>query len=544
LKHHKEHPRAGLAPEPTDLCDLGVLESRFLAGPAPEDLAPVSFGTSGHRGSSLKDSFNRAHVLAIAQAISDYRTQQGLEGPVFVGKDSHFLSGLAEPLVVGLLCANGHQVMTQNGAGLSATPVISHAILTHNRHAGAKADGVILTPSHNPPQDGGIKYNGPDGGPSDAQATRWIADRANQLMNSADIERLSALAARTRNTPDARDLVLAYVQDLDRVINMAALKTAGLRLGVNPLGGAGLPVWQAIQQYWSLSIDLLESDVDPQFAMVPLDHDGQIRMDCSSPFVMHSSLDRVSGYDLVFANDPDADRHGVACPELGLVNPNHSLMLGAHYLFDHRPEWPANAGVGRTVVTSGLIDRMARAHNRPVTEVPVGFKWFVDGLFSGALGIAGEESAGASLLDRQGQPWTTDKDGIVLCLLMAEIQAVTGESLGERFDQLSHRIGRSLLKRVDSPAEPSLCQRISQPDAWQAFTATSLAGDPVRRVFSTLPDSDLAIGGVKVVTDNGWFAVRPSGTEPIFKLYLESFVDEAHLQQLQQEAEYWLKTLS
>lgn len=533
------HPLAG-KPAPADqLTDIPALLAAYREAPDPaEPSQRVAFGTSGHRGSALSRSFNEAHILAITQAVCEYRRDQGIDGPLLLGKDSHALSAPAERTALEVLAANGVSVQMQADDGYSPTPVISRAILAHNRDAAApRADGLIITPSHNPPRDGGIKYNPPHGGPADTDATGWIERRANALLaeGNREVRRLphaqALAAAGTRQV----DFMTPYVADLEQVIDMAAIRQAGLRIGVDPLGGAAVAYWRPIAERYGLNIDVVNPRVDPAFGFMTLDHDGKIRMDCSSPYAMAGLVGLKDRFDIAWGNDADVDRHGIVTPSAGLMNPNHYLAVAIHYLLAHRPDWPTTAAVGKTLVSSGLIDRVVAGLGRRLLEVPVGFKWFSGGLLDGSICFGGEESAGASFLRRDGSVWTTDKDGIILGLLAAEITAVTGKDPGAHYQELAARYGKPSYLRIDAPASPAQKAAFKGLTA-ERVTAASLAGDPILAKLTRAPGNDAAIGGLKVVTANGWFAARPSGTEDIYKLYAESFVGDGHLQQIVAEA--------
>jgi len=537
MRTMSHHLRAGERAASEDLVDLSELRRRYhevVPNPAhPEER--VAFGTSGHRGSSLKDSFQDLHVAALTQAIVELRKELGVDGPLFVGADSHALSSHALQTVREVLAAHPVDARFAPGDELVATPLISHAILQWNRDASApRADGIILTPSHNPPQDGGYKYNPPSGGPAEPEITDRIAARANALLeNPEHIRRASADEAQ-RHGRDY-DFVGHYVRDLSRVIDLEAIQRAGVRMAVDPLGGAGLPVWRAIRDTHALNIDLLNETVDPQFGFMTLDHDGVIRMDCSSPFAMRGLVDKMEGYDVGVGNDPDADRHGIVTAR-GVMNPNHFLSLVVDHLLATRSGWSERGAIGRTVVTSGLLDRVAASHGREVFEVPVGFKWFVEGMFDGSLVFGGEESAGASFVDMQGQPWSTDKDGIILGLLAAEIIAKNPQGLDALWDALCAKHGEVFYARRDQPASAAARAAVKNmsPDD---LSSDQLAGRPVTRIATTAQGNGASIGGLKIVTDDGWVAMRPSGTEDILKIYAESFVSEAHLQALLDDAE-------
>jgi phosphoglucomutase len=498
----------------------------------------VAFGTSGHRGSSLRRSFNEPHVLAVAQAVSEHRRAAGIDGPLFLGSDTHALSEPAEATAVEVLIANGVEVVASAGGAPVPTPVVSHAILAWNRGRVARlADGVVVTPSHNPPDDGGIKYNPPNGGPADTDVTGWIERRANALLEEGNrgVKRLPLAQARAAPNYSTRDFVAPYVEDLGLAVDLEAVRGAGLRLGCDPLGGASAHYWGQIAECWGIDVTVVNPVVDPTFAFMPLDHDGKIRMDCSSPFAMANLVSMKDRFDLAFGNDPDSDRHGIVVPRTGLLNPNHFLAVSIDYLFRRRPGWPASAGVGKTLVSSALIDRVAARLRRPLVEVPVGFKWFVPGLLDGTLGFGGEESAGASFLRRDGTVWTTDKDGIVMDLLAAEMRAVTGRDPGELYAELSAALGAPIYSRIDAPATPAE-KAILKKLAPESVAARELAGEPIRARLTRAPGNGAEIGGLKVVAEDGWFAARPSGTEDVYKIYAESFRGEEHLGRILEEA--------
>jgi phosphoglucomutase len=501
----------------------------------PEQL--VSFGTSGHRGSSLSGSFNQSHILAITQAICEWRKQEGITGPLFLGKDTHALSRPAERTALEVLAANGVETVIQRNDGYTPTPSISRLILTHNRgRKSGLGDGIVVTPSHNPPADGGFKYNPPNGGPADTNITGWIEKRANALLrtNTAEIRRIPFERARTAPTVRQDDFVGPYVADLGSVVDMAAIRDARIRCGVDPLGGASVAYWQAIVERWKLDLQVVNPIVDPRFAFMTVDHDGKIRMDCSSPFAMAKLVGLRNSYQVAFGNDPDADRHGIVVPS-GLMNPNHYLAVAIRYLFSHRPLWSAQAGVGKTLVSSAIIDRVVAAMGRSLVEVPVGFKWFVNGLANGSLGFGGEESAGASFLRFDGSAWSTDKDGLILALLAVEITARTGKDPGEHYREITAVHGEPIYTRIDQPATPAEKSRLKQLSPSQV-TSSTLAGEAITAVLTKAPGNGAAIGGLKVASQNGWFAARPSGTENIYKIYAESFKGQAHLDSLIQEA--------
>ena len=499
----------------------------------------VAFGTSGHRGSSLRGSFTEAHILAVTQAICEYRKGQGTDGPLFMGKDTHALSGPAQRTALEVLVANDVSVVIQKDDGVTPTPVISRAILVYNRgRTTGLADGIVVTPSHNPPEDGGFKYNPPDGGPADTTVTRWIQDRANALLRGSNgaVKRMPLTAAMRAPTTREDDFVLPYVRDLRNVVDMEAIAGAGLKIGVDPLGGASLPYWEPIRSTYGLDLTVVNPAVDPTFAFMTVDHDGKIRMDPSSPYAMARLVELKDRYRLAFANDPDADRHGIVSPSAGLMNPNHYLAVAIDHLLTHRPAWPAGAAVGKTVVSGSMIDRVVASHGRRLAEVPVGFKWLAPHLFDGSYCFGGEESAGASFLRHDGTPWATDKDGIIMCLLAAEITARTGRDPGEHYRRLAERFGTPYYARVDSPATPAekaALERLSP----EAVKDATLAGEPITAKLTRAPGNDAPIGGLKVVAPSGWFAARPSGTENIYKVYAESFTSEAHLQAIVAEAQ-------
>ena len=498
----------------------------------------VSFGTSGHRGSPLQGSFTEAHILAITQAICDYRSTQGYDGPLYMGKDTHAVSAPAQSTALEVLAANKVETIIQKDDGFTPTPVISRAILVYNRNRKDHlADGIVITPSHNPPADGGFKYNPPNGGPADTDVTRWVERRANELLrNGAGIKRVPFAAAIKTDTTHQEDFVLPYVKDLKNVIDMEAIRSAGLKLGVDPLGGAAEAYWEPINAVYHLDIAVANSTIDPTFSFMTVDHDGQIRMDPSSPYAMARLVDLKNQYDVAFANDPDSDRHGIVTPSSGLMNPNHYLAVAIRYLLTHRPNWPAHVAVGKTLVSSSMIDRVVGKLRRSLCEVPVGFKWFVPGLFDGSLCFGGEESAGASFLRKDGTVWTTDKDGPIMDLLAAEITARTGKDPGELYEELTTEFGTPYYTRIDAPATPDQKARLQKlsPDA---VATDILAGEQITAKLTSAPGNGAPIGGLKVVTDHGWFAARPSGTEDIYKIYAESFKDQSHLAAIVQEAQ-------
>jgi phosphoglucomutase len=499
----------------------------------------VSFGTSGHRGSSLRGTFTEAHVLAITQAICDYRRRHGIDGPLYMGKDTHALSGPAQRTALEVLAANNVQIIIQRDDGVTPTPVISRAILVYNR--GRKehlADGIVITPSHNPPEDGGLKYNPPHGGPADTSVTKWVQDRANELLreDDDDVKRVPFATAIQAGTTLEEDLILPYVEDLRNVIDMEAIRAAGLKLGVDPLGGASLPYWEPINSIYGLDITVVNSKLDPTFSFMTVDHDGKVRMDCSSPYAMAGLVRLKDQYRVAFANDPDSDRHGIVTPSAGLMNPNHYLAVAIGYLLTHRPGWGAAAAVGKTLVSSSMIDRVVSKLGRRLAEMPVGFKYFAPGLLDGSFCFGGEESAGASFLRQDGTVWTTDKDGILLNLLAAEITARTGKDPGEHFQTLVAEFGKPFYTRIDAAATPEQKARLEQLSP-EAVKASELAGEPITAKLTRAPGNNEPIGGLKVVTANGWFAARPSGTENLYKVYAESFRDEKHLEAIVSEAQ-------
>jgi phosphoglucomutase len=526
------HPRAGRLPEAADLIDVDQLLAAYHEERPAE---PVAFGTSGHRGTSLDGSFTEAHVVAISAAVCRYRSQQGVDGPLFLGRDTHALSAPAFRTTVEVLAGHGVRVVVDAGDEATPTPVISHAILTHNRGGGrGTADGIVVTPSHNPPGDGGFKYNPSHGGPADTDVTGWIEREANALLERGldDVPRVDFEDAEAQR----RDYVTAYVDDLPAVVDLDAIRGAGLRLGVDPLGGASAAYWQAIAERHRLDLTIVNDELDPTFRFVPLDWDGKIRMDCSSPYAMARLREIADRFDVAFANDPDADRHGIVTPSAGLLNPNHHLAACVAYLFGGHREWRADVAVGKTLVSSSIIDRVAADLGRRLLEVPVGFKWFVAGLLDGSLGFGGEESAGASFLRRDGTAWSTDKDGLIPCLLAAEMTARTGTDPGELYAGLAERFGRSAYRRIDvaaSPEEKAALGRLSP----EQIESRELAGEPITDVLTTAPGNGAPIGGLKVVAEHGWFAARPSGTEDVYKVYAESLDGEKRLERILQEAQ-------
>ncbi len=532
------HPRAGQPAQQSDLINVAQLTSQYyVLQPDPQNTAhAVKFGTSGHRGSSLRHSFNEAHILAIAQAIAEVRKEQGTTGPCYVGKDTHALSEPAFISVLEVLTANGVDVIVQENNGFTPTPAVSHAILTHNRKGGALADGIVITPSHNPPEDGGIKYNPTNGGPADTNLTSVIEKRANALLAAklSGVKRQSLDQAWKSGHLVEQDLVQPFIEGLTEIVDMAAIQKAGLKLGVDPLGGSGIEYWKRIAEHYKLDLTLVDDHVDQTFRFMHLDHDGVIRMDCSSESAMAGLLALRDKFDLAFANDPDYDRHGIVTPA-GLMNPNHYLAVAIQYLFQHRPQWGKDVAVGKTLVSSAMIDRVVEDLGRKLVEVPVGFKWFVDGLFDGSFGFGGEESAGASFLRFDGTPWSTDKDGIIMCLLAAEITAVTGKNPQEHYNELAARFGAPSYNRIQAPATHAQKAALSKLSPEQV-KADTLAGDPITARLTNAPGNGASIGGLKVMTKNGWFAARPSGTEEAYKIYCESFLGAEHREQIEKEA--------
>ncbi|MEU7652884.1 phosphoglucomutase (alpha-D-glucose-1,6-bisphosphate-dependent) [Micromonospora taraxaci] len=534
------HPRAGQPAEPADLVDVPRLVTAYYAEhPDPADPAQqVSFGTSGHRGSSLRNAFNSDHILAVTQALCDYRREQGLDGPLFLARDTHALSAPAAVDALEVLAANGVTVLVDSRDGYTPTPALSHAILTHNRgRTSGLADGIVITPSHNPPDDGGFKYNPTNGGPADTDVTRWIQDRANAILAAGlkEVRRITYARARAADTTGEYDFLTHYVDDLPAAIDIDAIRDAGVRIGADPLGGASVAYWGEIAERHRLDLTVVNPTVDPTWRFMTLDGDGKIRMDCSSPNAMASLIAARADFQISTGNDADADRHGIVTPDAGLMNPNHFLAVAIGHLFRTRSEWGPAAAVGKTLVSSSMIDRVAADLGRPLLEVPVGFKWFVPGLLDGAVGFGGEESAGASFLRRDGSTWTTDKDGILLCLLASEILATTGRSPSEHWAELAERFGAPSYARIDAPAtreQKAVLGKLSP----EQVTATELAGEPITATLTTAPGNGAPIGGLKVSTESGWFAARPSGTEDVYKIYAESFQGPDHLKQIQEEA--------
>ncbi|MGW6217636.1 phosphoglucomutase (alpha-D-glucose-1,6-bisphosphate-dependent) [Streptomyces sp. NPDC055109] len=535
-----QHERAGKPAGPEDLVDVARLVTAYYAlHPDPADPGQrVAFGTSGHRGSSLATAFNEDHIAATSQAICEYRDGQGTDGPLFLGIDSHALSEPAKVTALEVFAAHGVTVLLDSEDGYTPTPAVSHAILTHNRgRTTGLADGVVVTPSHNPPGDGGFKYNPPNGGPAGSEATSWIQDRANELIRDGlkDVCRVSYTQALSAPGTGRYDFLGAYVADLPNVVDLDAIRDAGVRIGADPLGGASVAYWGRIAEQHRLDLTVVNPTTDPTWRFMTLDWDGKIRMDCSSPYAMASLIAQRDRYQIATGNDADADRHGIVTPDGGLMNPNHYLATAIGYLYSHRDRWPAGTGIGKTLVSSSMIDRVAADLGRELIEVPVGFKWFVDGLVDGSIGFGGEESAGASFLRRDGSVWTTDKDGIILALLASEITGVTGRTPSEHYAELTGRFGEPAYERIDAPAtreEKALLAKLSPAQ----ITADTLAGEAVTAVLTEAPGNGAPIGGIKVTTENAWFAARPSGTEDVYKIYAESFRGTDHLRQVQDEA--------
>jgi phosphoglucomutase len=539
-------PLAGKPAPKEMLVDLTRLEREYFERkPDLDDPEQrVAFGTSGHRGSPLRGSFTQAHILAITQAICDYRRAQGTNGPLYMGKDTHALSGPAQCTALEVLAANGVQTIIQQADGVTPTPVISHAILVHNRSRTEHlADGIVVTPSHNPPEDGGFKYNPTNGGPADINVTEWVENRANEILRKGnkEVRRIGFEEALGADTTHQRDLVLPYVKDLHNIVDMEAIRAAGLKLAVDPLGGAAVHYWEPINAIYKLDIAVVNPKVDPAFSFMTVDHDGKIRMDCSSPYAMARLVALKDRYRLAFANDPDSDRHGIVTPSAGLMNPNHYLAVAIGYLLTHRPRWPAHAAIGKTLVSSSMIDRVVDKLGRRLCEVPVGFKWFVPGLFEGSCCFGGEESAGASFLRHDGSVWTTDKDGPIMDLLAAEITAQTGKDPGEHYRELTAEFGTPLYTRIDAPATAEQKSKLGKLSP-AAVKDSTLAGEAITAKLSHAPGNNAPIDGLKVIAPSGWFAARPSGTEAVYKIYAESFKDEAHLDRIVSEAREMVNT--
>ena len=541
-------PLAG-KPAPAEmLIDVEALRGQYYSvHPDPSDpLQRVAFGTSGHRGTAPKGTFNEDHIVAITQAIVEYRRGQGISGPLYMGMDSHALSAPAQRSALEVLAAQDIEVFIAADDGFTPTPVISHAILSYNRthrtgdgsQAGL-ADGIVITPSHNPPGDGGFKYNPPNGGPADTDITGWVQNRANELLRTGlnGVQRIPYDQALRASTTHAYDYIHPYVDDLDSVIDMEIIRASGLALGADPLGGASVAYWEPIAERYGLNLKVVDKRVDPTFAFMPVDHDGKIRMDCSSPYAMANLIALKDQYAIAWGNDTDADRHGIVAPSVGLLNPNHDLAVAIHYLFTNRTGWRADSAIGKTIVSSSMIDRVSQSLGRSLAEVPVGFKWFVDGLVDGSYGFGGEESAGASFLRKDGTVWTTDKDGPIMDLLAAEITARTGKDPGIHYQELTEKLGNPIYTRVDAPATPEQKEKLKKltPDVVHAST---LAGEPILARLSHAPANNASIGGLKIVTENGWFAARPSGTEDVYKIYAESFHGQTHLDNILEEARH------
>lgn len=540
------HPNAGKVAPPSILANIPQLISTYYTQipDVNNEAQRISFGTSGHRGSSLSNSFNENHILAVTQAVCDYRKKEGIEGILFMGMDTHALSYPAQLSAIEVLTANGVELYIQKEFGYTPTPVISHAILTHNAKKGPQCDGIVITPSHNPPTDGGFKYNPPHGGPADTDVTDWIESRANEILenNLLDVKKVPLKEALEAENVTQYDFVTPYVNDLENVIDMEAIAKSGILIGADAMGGSGMAYYAAIKARYGLNMEIFHDSLDSTFSFMHCDKDGKIRMDCSSPYAMAGLIALRENYDIAFGNDTDFDRHGIVTKSVGLMNPNHYLSVAIHYLAQNRPEWKNDLGIGKTLVSSSMIDRVANALEKKVIEVPVGFKWFVNGLVDGSVMFGGEESAGASFLRKDGTVWSTDKDGIILTLLAAEILAVTGKDPGEHYQALTESFGAPIYARIDAPADAqqrSILKKLSVDDIKEEM----LAGEPIEAILTHAPGNGAAIGGLKVVTKNGWFALRPSGTEPIYKIYAESFIDKVHLEQIQKEAQEIVKKL-
>lgn len=540
------HPYAGKQAPKSMLLNIPELISNYYTKtPDPQNSAErISFGTSGHRGSSLLTSFNEMHILAVTQAVCEYRKEAGFTGILFMGMDTHALSYPAQLSALQVLAANGVKVYIAKESGYTPTPVISHAILTHNKGASELCDGIVITPSHNPPSDGGFKYNPPHGGPADTDVTGWIENRANELMEGGlqDVKQVTLDEALASDNVVEYDFMTPYVDDLENVIDMEAIAKSGIYIGADAMGGSGMAYYSAIKERYGLNMEVFHDTLDSTFSFMHCDKDGKIRMDCSSPYAMAGLVDMKEKYDIAFGNDTDFDRHGIVTKSVGLMNPNHYLSVAINYLAQNRPQWRSDLGIGKTLVSSSMIDRVAGALDKNVIEVPVGFKWFVDGLTEGKIFFGGEESAGASFLRKDGTVWSTDKDGIILTLLAAEILATTGRDPGEHYRELTEKFGAPIYARIDAPAEAeqrAILKKLSPEDVKEV----ELAGEPIEAILTNAPGNNAAIGGLKVVSKNGWFALRPSGTEPIYKIYAESFIDEAHLKRIQDEAQAMVQKL-
>jgi len=540
------HPNAGkLAPKSVLINIPQLISEYYTQTPDLQNIAQhISFGTSGHRGSSLLKSFNEMHILAVTQAVCDYRQKAGITGILFMGMDTHALSYPAQLSAIEVLTANGVDLYIAKDFGYTPTPVISHAILTHNSKDGPLCDGIIITPSHNPPSDGGFKYNPPHGGPADTDVTDWIEARANSIMENglSDVKRITIEDALKAANITQYDYVTPYVDDLGNIIDMDAIAKSGILIGADAMGGSGLAYYSAIKVRYGLNMEVFNDTLDSTFSFMHCDKDGKIRMDCSSPYAMAGLVAMKEKYDIAFGNDTDFDRHGIVTKSVGLMNPNHYLSVAINYLAQNRPKWKSDLGIGKTLVSSSMIDRVANALDKKVIEVPVGFKWFVDGLSNGSIFFGGEESAGASFLRKDGSVWSTDKDGMILTLLAAEILAVTGKDPGIHYQELTEKFGAPIYARIDAPADSeqrSILKKLSPEDVQEKV----LAGEPIEDILTNAPGNGAAIGGLKVVARNGWFALRPSGTEPIYKIYAESFIDEVHLKQIQEEAQAMVSKL-
>lgn len=540
------HPNAGKQVPKNLLTNIPqLISSYYIQKPNPKNSNErVSFGTSGHRGSSLNNSFNEIHIFAVTQAVCDYRKKAGITGILFMGIDTHALSYPAQLSALQVLAANGVDVRIAKNNGYTPTPVISHAILTHNANAAVQCDGIVITPSHNPPSDGGFKYNPPHGGPADTDVTDWIQARANMIIEDemVDLHKFTPKEALNTNNIKEYDYIGPYVEDLQNVIDMQSIAKSGIRIGADAMGGAGMAYYKAIKEHYGLNMDIFNDTLDSTFSFMHCDKDGQVRMDCSSPYAMAGLVALKENYDIAFGNDTDFDRHGIVTKSVGLMNPNHYLSVAIDYLAQNRPQWKSELGIGKTLVSSSMIDRVANALERKVIEVPVGFKWFVDGLTKGEIFFGGEESAGASFLRKDGSVWSTDKDGIILALLSAEILAVTKRDPGEYYQELTQKFGTPAYARIDAPATSEQCAILKNLSV-ENIKEQSLAGEPIEAILTNAPGNGAAIGGLKVVAKNGWFDLRPSGTEPIYKIYAESFIGEEHLKQIQQEAQSIVKRL-